>query len=118
MDLASYCCNGNSFNIDWISIISRLHLNLGNRYEWTKSIYDCDDIALLYASTLAYSAYRAGLTKQPAFAIAWSYTHAFNLLIDSNNTVWLIEPQVGKIVGKLGGVHDDTYNVQKIWFMS
>lgn len=103
---------------DWSSIIARLHRQLGEKYEWTKSVYDCDDIALLYASTLAYSAYRAGLSKQPAFAIAWSDKHAFNLLIDDNKTVWLVEPQTGSIIGRLNNNYDDMYDVKKIWFLS
>ena len=102
---------------DWTAIVSRLHRQLGGKYEWTKEVYDCDDIALLYASTLAYSAYRAGLSKQPAFAIAWSRTHAFNLLIDNDNGAWLIEPQTGTILGRLGEDNGDTYDVKKIWFI-
>lgn len=103
---------------DWSSLIARLHKNLGNKYEWTKSVYDCDDIALLYASTLAYSAYRAGFTKQPAFGVAWSNSHAFNILIDSKNTVWLVEPQTGSIVRRLSDNIYDMYDVKKIWFLS
>ena len=103
---------------DWTALIARLHKNLGNKYEWTESVYDCDDIALLYASTLAYSAYRAGFTKQPAFGVAWSKSHAFNILIDSKDTVWLVEPQNGSILRKLTDRIYDMYDVQKIWFLS
>lgn len=107
------------YNIDdWKAIVSRLHQKLEGKYEWTKSVYDCDDIALLYASTLAYSAYREGFLRQPAFAIAWSRTHAFNLLIDSAKTVWIIEPQNGKFVGRLVHNTNPSYDVKKIWFMS
>lgn len=102
---------------DWKAIMARLHRHLGDKYEWTKNVYDCDDIALLYASTLAYSAYRAGLSKQPAFAIAWSRTHAFNLFIDSAKTVWLVEPQTGDVIGKMIHNIDSSYDVRKIWFI-
>lgn len=103
---------------DWSAILTRLHRHLGSKYEWTKDIYDCDDIALLYASTVAYSAYRAGLSIQPAFAIAWSNTHAFNLIIDHTNVSWIVEPQTGNVVGRLDEDNGDMYDVKKIWFMS
>ena len=103
---------------DWKSIMYRLHRHLGDKLEYSPNISDCDDFALLYASTLAYSAYRAGLSKQFAFAIAWSDTHAFNLVIDSDHTSWIVEPQTGDIIGRLGDDNGDAYDVQKIWFMA
>lgn len=103
---------------DWTSIITRLHKKLAEKYEWTKEVYDCDDIALLYISILAYSAYREGLSKQPAMAIAWSNIHAFNLVIDDNSTSWIVEPQTGDIIGRLGEDNGESYDVKKIWFLS
>lgn len=102
---------------NWGNILHRLHRDLGNKYKWIENVYDCDDIALLYSSILAYSAYRAGLTKQPAFGIAWSNTHAFNLFIDSDNGVYLYEPQSGTFKGLLGNSIHELYCVKKIWFM-
>lgn len=103
---------------NWKSILTRLHKHLGEKYNWTKEIYDCDNISLVYTSTLAYSAYRAGLSKQVAFGIAWSNTHAFNVAIDDENNVWVIEPQSGSIVGELGTDLGESYDVKKIWFLS
>lgn len=103
---------------DWTTIMYRLHKHFGNKVTYKTNVSDCDDFALLYASTVAYSAYRAGLSNQPAFAIAWSNTHAFNLFIASNNTVWLYEPQNGNIIGLLGSLNGDAYDVKKIWFLS
>lgn len=103
---------------DWQSIMFRLHRHIGDKFKYNSDISDCDDFALLYASTLAYSAYREGLSKQPAFAIAWSYTHAFNLFIDDEDTAWIVEPQLGTIIGRLGENNGDSYDVKKIWFMS
>lgn len=103
---------------DWKAIMFRLHRHIGDKFKYHADISDCDDFALLYASTLAYSAYRAGLSKQIACAVAWSYTHAFNLIIDDDNDAWIVEPQTGDVVGRLGENNGDEYDVQKIWFLS
>ena len=103
---------------DWKSIMFRLHRHIGDKFKYTSNVSDCDDFALLYTSTLTYSTYRAGLSKQIACAVAWSYTHAFNLVIDDNNDTWIIEPQTGDVVGRLGDDNGDSYDVKKIWFLS
>ena len=102
---------------DWKTILMRLHRNLANKSKYRKSIWDCDNISFIYSSILSYSAYRAGLSKQPAFAIAWSNTHAFNLFIDNNNNVHIYEPQSGTFKGLLGNSLNESYCVKKIWFM-
>ena len=108
-----------TFNIyDWKNIILILHNNLKEKYKYQPEIFDCDDIALLYFSVLSYSAYyKSGLEHQPAMAIAWSNLHAFNLIIDNKNNIWIVEPQNGTIIGKINDKHDKIYDVKKIWFM-
>lgn len=103
---------------DWRNILHRLHRTLGNKYKYTENIWDCDDIALLYSAILSYSAYRVGLTKQPAFCIIWSTTHAYNGFITSDNEIFLYEPQNGNIIGKLNNNNGNMYDSKKIWFMS
>ena len=102
---------------DWYTLLSRIHKNLIYKYKWTKDIFDCDDIALLYSSILSYSSYKAGMIKQPAFGIAWSNTHAFNVLIDSEDRVWIYEPGSNTVIGRLGNNNGDTYDVKRIWFL-
>lgn len=103
---------------DWKSIMFRLHQHLVDKFKYVTDVGDCDDFALVYTSTLAYSAYQAGLSKQVAFGIAWSNTHAFNVAIDDKNNVWVIEPQSGSVIGELGTDLGESYNVKKIWFLS
>ena len=102
---------------NWMAILTRLHKNLVSEYNYLKDIWDCDDCAILYSTILAFSAYKAGLSNQPAFAIAWSDTHAFNLFVDSNNRIWIYEPQVDVVIGELGIYKAALYNVKRIWFM-
>lgn len=103
---------------DWITILTRLYENISDKLEYTPEICDCDDFALLYSGILSYSAYKSGLTIQPAFCMLWSRTHAFNGFVDNQNRMWIFEPQNNKIIGQLRENNDKTYDVQKIWFMS
>lgn len=107
-----------TYNIyDWKNIILLLHNNLKDKYKYNPEVFDCDDISLLYCSVLSYSAYISQLKKQPAMAIAWSNSHAFNIIIDNKNNIWIIEPQNGEIIGKINDNINKMYNVKKIWFM-
>ena len=49
--------------------------------------YDCDEFAA------ALYGYWNHDRKQFAFGLAWSNTHAFNVMIDENRILWVIEPQ-------------------------
>lgn len=102
---------------DWKSIMYRLHRHLGSKLKYGTNVSDCDNFALLYASTLAHSAYRAGLSKQIAFCIIWSSTHAYNGFITSDGDMFLYEPQTGDIIGKIDADNGDMYNSKKIWFL-
>jgi len=102
---------------DWKTLLTRIHNKLMSKYKYTREVFDCDDIALLYASVVSFSAYKSGLVRQPAFAIVWSDRHAFNLFIDINNKAWIYEPQSNCVIGELGKYKKDPYNVKRIWFM-
>ena len=95
-----------------------MHRHMGDKFKYESDISDCDDFALLYASIIAYSAYRTGLLKQPAFCIIWSNIHAYNGFITSDNEVFLYEPQTGDIIGRLGDDLGKMYDSKKIWFLS
>ena len=96
----------------WRTILTALHT--ANELTYTKSICDCDDFALVFSAAIAKSAYNAGHRYQPAFGIAWSDTHAFNVFIDDTNRVHIYEPQNDmRIIEKSGN-----YDYNKVWFMS
>lgn len=99
----------------WKEILTEI----GNTFQatWTEEIFDCDDFSLLFAGLLAYSSYRAKLPVQPALAIAWSKTHAFNVFIDKNGLGWVYEPQNNTVIGRLGKT-TGKYFVTELWFMS
>jgi hypothetical protein len=55
--------------------------------QWQEEKFDCDEFSF---ALMGY--WNEGL-EQFAFGIAWSKTHAFNILIDNNKQIWIIEPQ-------------------------
>jgi len=54
---------------------------------WKEEKFDCDEFSF---ALMGY--WNKGL-EQFAFGIAWSGSHAFNIMIDSNKEIWIIEPQ-------------------------
>jgi len=57
---------------------------------WLKNKYDCDEFSF---ALMGY--WNDGL-RQFAFGIAWSKTHAFNIMVDDKKQVWIVEPQTNK----------------------
>jgi len=110
-----YC----SFTLDeWKVILSDIFDVLKPKEKYTSKVFDCDDFALLFSGILTYSAFKSGFATQPAFAISWSNTHAFNLFIDNENNVYVYEPQNNKIMTLNEAKQTELYNVRKIWFIS
>ena len=58
--------------------------------DWIANDHDCDNFSF------ALLGYWSDSLKSFAFGIAWSNTHAFNLMIDNNKQVWIVEPQSNK----------------------
>ena len=64
------------------------------RFNWLEGLFyraevnDCDDYAIRQMSRL----------RKYGVGIALSSGHAFNLFVDNNKKIWLIEPQTGKIM--------------------
>lgn len=52
--------------------------------------HDCDNYS--YALT----GYWSDSLYSFCFGIAWSNTHAFNIMIDYNENIWIVEPQTNK----------------------
>jgi hypothetical protein len=98
----------------WKSVLTKISRTFVAN--WTNEVFDCDDFALMFNAMLIYSVYKSGFDKQLAFGIAWSKTHAYNIFIDSNNKVWIYEPQTNQIVGELGKTLAP-YDTIEIWFM-
>ena len=102
----------------WQDNLKRIYLELIDKLSYEAEIFDCDDFALIFASTVAYSAYKSGWHNQPAIGIAWSINHAFLLFICNNGDVYLYEPQSGMVIGKIDDSLGRMYRVKKVWFLS
>jgi len=102
---------------DWIKILSDIQTQVEKVLpKWRTNVSDCDDYALLMASFVVATFAKPYLDKQVAFAIAWSYNHAYNLFITTEGTLEIYEPQSNAIVGRLGKT-SGIYETKKIWFM-
>ena len=55
--------------------------------EYIKNSYDCDEFSFALMGYWNLDLY------QFAFGIAWSKTHAFNIMVDNDKQIWVIEPQ-------------------------
>ena len=97
---------------EWVELLD--DLNACDQMKYKTRVFDCDDFALVYSASLAVSAYFSGLVLQPAFGIAWSRTHAFNVFIDDGGIVHKYEPQTNKIITN----DSPDYDLVKIWFLS
>ena len=60
--------------------------------QWIKEQHDCDEFSF---ALMGY--WNVGL-KQFAFGIAWSNSHAFNIMVDEKKQIWIIEPQTNKFI--------------------
>ena len=54
---------------------------------WTAQDHDCDNFSF------ALMGYWSEGLKSFATGIVWSDNHAFNIMIDKNKVIWIIEPQ-------------------------
>lgn len=55
--------------------------------EWKEETHDCDNFSY------ALMGYWSQGLMSFAFGIAWSSTHAFNIMFDQNKILWVCEPQ-------------------------
>ena len=65
--------------------------DITNFEKYEKESYDCDD----FSRVLWF--YWKDWQETLAMGIAWSNVHAFNILIDDQKRIWIIEPQDDKI---------------------
>jgi hypothetical protein len=73
-----------------------------NAEQWTTS-HDCDNFSF------ALMGYWSEGLKSFAFGIAWSSKHAFNIMIDNNKQVWIVEPQTTKFMTLEEAKNDSMY---------
>jgi len=57
---------------------------------WVSEKHDCDNFSF------ASMGYWSDGLKSFAYGIAWSTNHAYNIMIDKDKNVWIIEPQSNK----------------------
>ena len=69
--------------------------------------WDCDEFSF---SLMGYENYWAG---DLAFGIAWSLTHAFNIFIDDQKKLWVIEPQTDQM-WEYGTKKDMAYEIRMV----
>jgi len=103
---------------DWLKILELVQPNVkAVLVRWRREISDCDTFALLMAGLVAGCFAKADLSRQGAFMVAWSRTHAYNVYRDSDGVFWVYEPQNNKTICKLGDA-EDPYVTRKLWLMS
>jgi len=61
-------------------------------YVYRKEYYNCDDFSFRLMGNLSIPGW-----AELAFGIAWSFKHAFNIFLDKDKKVWIIEPQNDRI---------------------
>lgn len=61
--------------------------SLINTRKYVKDVHDCDNFSF------ALIGYWSDSLKSFCFGIAWSKSHAFNIMIDNDKQVWICEPQ-------------------------
>ena len=57
---------------------------------WVSEQHDCDNFSF------ALNGYWSDGLKSFAFGIAWSQIHAFNIMVDKDLEIWIVEPQTNK----------------------
>jgi len=60
--------------------------------QWIAEDHDCDNFSF------AAMGYWSDGLKSFAFGIAWSDNHAFNIMIDKDKKVWIVEPQTNEYI--------------------
>ena len=102
----------------WKSILSRVHPIVKSYLDkWVTEISDCDNWATVMAGMVSVAFKQAGLSKQGAFMVTWSRSHAFNAFMTRDGLFYIYEPQNDTIVG-LRADMVDPYILRKVWFLS
>jgi len=81
----------NFFNLTSVDEASKFSEATHVQYvQWIAEDHDCDNFSF------ALMGYWSDGLKSYAFGIAWSASHAFNIMIDQNKVIWIVEPQTNK----------------------
>lgn len=67
-------------------------------YKYQAETLDCDDYALLLHAWIRQQQYKEQWEKPLAFGEAWSRTHALNIVVLDDKSVWLVEPQTDALI--------------------
>jgi hypothetical protein len=74
--------------------------DIGNHTKYQKDWYDCDD----YAMDIRYKMFKLGHEYKTTFTVAYceghteSGYHAYNLLTDNKDAIYIIEPQTDRLM--------------------
>jgi len=85
------------------------------RRRWIREISDCDNWATTMYDFMSIAFQRAGLDRQGALLVAWSSTHAYNIVVDSDEEMWVYEPQNGRFVSLVEDAPEE-YRPRALWF--
>ena len=69
------------------SVATKVYIN-----QWKQEEFDCDEFSFALAGYWNLDLY------QFAFGIAWSATHAYNIMVDNNKDIYVVEPQTNKFI--------------------
>jgi hypothetical protein len=84
--------------------------------KWVKNVGDCDNFAEALHYMTMNATLDAGMDKQSAIGIGWSKTHAYNLFVATND-IWVYEPQLGWVMGKIGEQTNPKYQTNRVLFI-
>lgn len=105
----------------WKKILTPIQIVVKNTLKkWNPDISDCDDWALVLNGFVVTAFVKTGLTHQGALLFARSRTHAYNVFIaydDSVFTPYIYEPQNNTVIGKLSEVDYEPYVTIKGWLL-
>jgi len=76
----------------WLKDIADGEPTLNNSL-YQSRVYDCDDYAMILKTVMAYKAKAAGLTSPYATGMIMTNKHAFNIGIDANRQVFILNTQ-------------------------
>lgn len=74
-------------------MVDFLALDTTEQEKYTTEIFDCDDFSFRLMGQIHTKPYSA-----LAFGIGWSKVHAYNIFIDVEGQVWIVEPQTDELI--------------------
>lgn len=83
------------------TIVDFLAMDKTDKERYLSEIFDCDDFSFRLMGQFDVMPYSA-----LAFGIAWSRTHAYNVVVVTNEGVFVVEPQSDEMLKVYGGLYN------------